>query len=329
MVWWAWLLVSLGVALVVYAAFVLWLVALGRRADARALVTFVPDCVVLASRLARDPRVPRRRKLLLLGLVGYLASPFDLVPDFIPVAGQLDDAIVVALVLRRFITSGGEPLLREHWPGPERSLALILRLARPNQAPTATRLRHRGLQLEYATLGWNVVGSVLVLAAAAVAHSVALAGFGLDSLIEIVASLVVVWQLQEVAAVARERRALRIIGVAFLLLAAYIAAQSSYVLASGARPHRSLVGIVWLALTAAAMFALAAAKSRTGRELGNRVLQTEARVTVIDGLLAVAVLVGLILNAWAGLWWADPAAAFVIVYYGAREGWHTLHEARG
>jgi divalent metal cation (Fe/Co/Zn/Cd) transporter len=187
-------------------------------------------------------------------------------------------------------------------------------------------LRRRGLRLEYATFGWNVVGSVLVLAAAVSARSVALAGFGLDSLIEIVASLVVVWQLRELQALEPERRALRAIGVAFLLLAIYIAAQSVYVLASEARPHRSLLGIVWLALTAAAMFALAAGKRATGRALRNRVLETEARVTVIDGLLASAVLAGLILNAAAGWWWADPAAAFVIVYYGLREGWHALHE---
>jgi uncharacterized membrane protein YkvA (DUF1232 family) len=129
MPWWGWLLVSVGVLVVIYAAFVLWLVALGRREDARALATFIPDCIVLVTRLARDPRVPRRRKLLLLGLVGYLALPFDLVPDFIPVAGQLDDAIIVALVLRHFVRSGGEDMIRELWPGPERSLALILRLA--------------------------------------------------------------------------------------------------------------------------------------------------------------------------------------------------------
>jgi divalent metal cation (Fe/Co/Zn/Cd) transporter len=192
---------------------------------------------------------------------------------------------------------------------------------------TRQHLRRRGLWLEYATLAWNVVGSVLVLAAAVAARSVALAGFGLDSLIEIMASLVVVWQLQEMQAIERERRALRVIGIAFLLLAVYIAAQSIYVLAADAHPRQSLLGIVWLALTAAVMFALAAGKRATGRALGNRVLQTEARVTVIDGLLATVVLIGLILNAALGWWWADPAAAFVMVYYGLREGWNALHEA--
>jgi divalent metal cation (Fe/Co/Zn/Cd) transporter len=196
-------------------------------------------------------------------------------------------------------------------------------------ADETIRSRGRGLRLEYATLGWNVIGSVLVLAAALTARSVALAGFGLDSLIEIVASLVVVWQLQEMQAVERERRALQIIGIAFLLLAVYIAGQSTYVLVSGVRPRHSLLGIVWLALTAVAMFALAAGKRTTGRALGNRVLQTEARVTLIDGLLAAAVLTGLILNAALGWWWADPAAAFVIVYYGLREGRHALREGSG
>ena len=191
---------------------------------------------------------------------------------------------------------------------------------------SSQQLRRRALRLEYATLVWNVVGSVIVLAAALAAYSVALAGFGLDSLIEILASLVVVWQLQDTDAAERERRALRIIGVAFLLLTAYISAQLIYVLVTAAHPRHSLAGIVWLALTAAAMFGLAAAKHRTGRALGNRVVQTEARVTLIDGLLATVVLLGLTLNAAAGLWWADPASALVIVYYGAREGWHALNE---
>ena len=133
MPWWGWVLVGLGVAAVVYAAFVVALVLLGRRADARAFATFIPDCIVLVTRLARDPRVPRSRKLLLVALVGYLALPFDLVPDFIPVAGQLDDAIIVALVLRSLVRSGGEDMMRELWPGPEESLTLILRLARPGE----------------------------------------------------------------------------------------------------------------------------------------------------------------------------------------------------
>ena len=90
MQWWGWLLVSLAVLLVVWAVFVAWLVLRGRRGDARALATFIPDCIVLVGRLLRDPRVPPRRKVLLLGLVAYLALPFDLVTDFIPVAGQLD-----------------------------------------------------------------------------------------------------------------------------------------------------------------------------------------------------------------------------------------------
>ena len=131
MSWWQWLLVSIGLLLAVYGAFLGWLVVRGRRGDARALLTLIPDCIVLVSRLVRDPRVDRRRKLLLLALVGYLALPFDLVPDFIPIAGQLDDAIIVALILRQFVRSGGEELIRELWPGPEQSLTLILRLAQP------------------------------------------------------------------------------------------------------------------------------------------------------------------------------------------------------
>ena len=193
-------------------------------------------------------------------------------------------------------------------------------------AATRKRLLRRGLRLEYLTLSWNVVGSVLILVAAAAARSVALAGFGLDSLIEIVASAVVIWQLKGTEK-ARERTALRLIGYAFVLLALYIGAQSLYVLAAGFRPHHSLVGIAWLTLTALAMFALAYRKSSTGAALGNRVLETEARVTIIDGLLALAVLVGLVLNAALAWWWADPLAALVIVYYGLREGRAALRES--
>ena len=124
-----------AVTLVLYAAFVLALVVAGRRQDARAFAGFIPDCIVLFRRLLRDERVPRGRKLLLAALIAYLVLPIDLVPDFIPVAGQLDDAIVVALVLRALLRSGGPELLREHWPGPASSRDLLLRLcATPPQS---------------------------------------------------------------------------------------------------------------------------------------------------------------------------------------------------
>jgi uncharacterized membrane protein YkvA (DUF1232 family) len=126
---WAWLFLGLGVCVLLYALFVIALLIYGRRESARALAGFIPDCVVLCGRLLRDPRVPRRKKALLVALAAYLALPFDLVPDFIPVAGQLDDLVIVALVLRSFVRSGGETIVREHWPGPENSLAIVLRLA--------------------------------------------------------------------------------------------------------------------------------------------------------------------------------------------------------
>jgi len=100
----------------------------GRRTDARALAGFIPDCVVLCARLVGEPRVPRRHKALLLALAGYLAMPFDLVPDFLPVVGQLDDVIITALVLRVVIRTSDGAMTRELWPGPEQSLALVLRL---------------------------------------------------------------------------------------------------------------------------------------------------------------------------------------------------------
>jgi uncharacterized membrane protein YkvA (DUF1232 family) len=124
-----WALIGFGVAIAVYTLLVGALFVAGRRGDARALGGFVPDCVVLFRGLLRDPRIPRRRKLLLALLVAYLAMPFDLIPDFIPVAGQLDDAILVAVVLRLVLRAGGAGLVREHWPGPRSSLNVVLRLA--------------------------------------------------------------------------------------------------------------------------------------------------------------------------------------------------------
>jgi divalent metal cation (Fe/Co/Zn/Cd) transporter len=178
-------------------------------------------------------------------------------------------------------------------------------------------LRH-GVALEWITLGWNTVGVGVLTFAAIKARSVALAGFGLDSVIEIGASAVVLWQLSSVGQ-KRQRRALPLIGIAFALLAAYLGAQSTWALVTGYHAKHSPVGIAWTAASAAVMLSLARAKQRTGTALDNPVLRAEGRVTLVDGVLAASVLVGLVLNAAAGWWWADPAAAYVLVLYGGRE----------
>jgi uncharacterized membrane protein YkvA (DUF1232 family) len=123
------LLLAVVVLAIVYLAVVLTLVAIGRGADARAAARFVPDCVILFKRLLADPRVEWWRKALLVAVIVYLVSPIDLIPDFIPVAGQLDDALVVVIGVRVLLHGSGPRLLAEHWPGPPKSLQLILRFA--------------------------------------------------------------------------------------------------------------------------------------------------------------------------------------------------------
>lgn len=135
---WQGILIGLGAALLAYALFLVWLIVAGRKGEARALVGLVPDFVVLFRRLLSDRRVSRRRKVVLAALIPYLAMPFDLVPDFIPVAGYLDDAVIVAFVLRHVLRGSGPELIEEHWPGPPTSLALVLRLAGYKRTKTLT-----------------------------------------------------------------------------------------------------------------------------------------------------------------------------------------------
>ena len=187
-------------------------------------------------------------------------------------------------------------------------------------------LLKRGLLLEYLTLGWNVIGVVLVLLAASTARSVALAGFGLDSAIEIGASVVVVWHLKEINA-HREGLALRLIGLAFIALVLYLLTQVFITFLTGLHPEPSVGGMVWIAATFVAMLLLAFGKRATGRHLQNEVLLTEGRVTLVDAYLAGAVLVGLLFNALAGWWWADPLASLVIVFYGIREARQAFQES--
>ena len=126
----------LGLAtVIVYAIFVGVLALAGRSSDARAVAGFVPDCIVLFKRMLGDSRLPRRYRAIVVAMVVYLALPFDVIPDFIPVAGQFDDAIVVVLTLRAILRGGGLEMIEEHWPGPRSSLSFILKLAdRPAKA---------------------------------------------------------------------------------------------------------------------------------------------------------------------------------------------------
>jgi uncharacterized membrane protein YkvA (DUF1232 family) len=122
---WGPLMLAIGLYLVAVAA----LIAAGRREHARALAGFIPDCMVMVSRLARDRRISRARRAILLLVLGYLALPIDLVPDFLPGIGQLDDAVLLGLALRLVVHAGGTGIVREAWPGPEASLTLVLRAA--------------------------------------------------------------------------------------------------------------------------------------------------------------------------------------------------------
>jgi len=120
----------LGLAVVVvYGTFVAGLALAGRRSDARAVAGFVPDCIILFKRMLGDPRMPRRYRAVVVAMLGYLALPVDVIPDFIPVAGQFDDAVVVVLALRAVLRGGGVDMLEEHWPGPASSLSVLVRLA--------------------------------------------------------------------------------------------------------------------------------------------------------------------------------------------------------
>ena len=119
---WGLLIIAVGLYAVVAGAFL----AAGRSEDARAVAGFIPDCLVLVGRLARDPRISLPRRAALFVVLGYLALPIDLIPDFLPVAGQVDDAVVMAIALRLLMHGASEEMLRQAWPGPESSLKLIL-----------------------------------------------------------------------------------------------------------------------------------------------------------------------------------------------------------
>jgi divalent metal cation (Fe/Co/Zn/Cd) transporter len=202
----------------------------------------------------------------------------------------------------------------------------------PPLASDRSALQRRALRLEYATIAWNMGEAVLTLLLGAIASSLALIGFGAVSVVEIFASSVVVWHLMpghQVDQPDRTRRALRLVAVAFGLLAAALAMVAVNDLITGRRPDESLWGIAYLGLAATVMFALALVKRRIADRLDSAPLRSEATMTLLDGFLATATLVGLALNAAAGWWWADPAAALVVAVAAANEARENWEAASG
>ena len=186
---------------------------------------------------------------------------------------------------------------------------------------STARLRRRGFRLEYASMAWMTAEAAVAITAGILASSIALTGFGLDSVIEFFAAAIVVWQLRgEIAGQERETRAVRLIGITFFALAAYLTAESIHDLVTGARPGESIAG---LAVTAAALIVmplLAIAKRRTGQVLGNRTLITDSAETAFCAYTSAATLAGVGLNTALGWWWADPTAALIIAALAVKEG---------
>jgi divalent metal cation (Fe/Co/Zn/Cd) transporter len=187
------------------------------------------------------------------------------------------------------------------------------------------RLTRRGFWLECASMAWMTVEAAVAIAAGVIAASIALVGFGLDSVIEFFAAAVVVWQLR-VESEDRETRAVRLIGVTFFALAAYLAVESISDLISQARPGQSPAGIAVTSAALLVMPSLAVAKHRTGLALGNRTLIADAAESGFCAFTSAAALLALGLNAWLGWWWADPAAALVIAALAAKEGLEAWEE---
>ena len=197
--------------------------------------------------------------------------------------------------------------------------------------PTRAELLRHGLLLEYLTVGWNIIEGLIAIAAGLVSGSVALVGFGMDSFIESISGTVLIWRLREERRGATderiervERRAELLVGVAFLVLAAYVTFEASRSLIGGEAPDTSPVGIVLTAVSIPVMLWLAAAKRRTGEALGSRALIADSKQTRACWYLSVVALTGLVANAVLGWWWADPLAALAIAVLLVREGWEAV-----
>lgn len=189
------------------------------------------------------------------------------------------------------------------------------------------RLEHSGTWWEYATTAWNSLEAFVAIGTGVAAHSLGLVAFGLDSCIEVFASIVVLWHLAgatERDDPERTRRAMRLIGGAFGLLGLYLLASAVRGVAIHERPQSSVIGSSFMAATVVAMFVLAWGKRRTGIALGNRPLLANASMTFLDGCLAAGIFVALILDTTAGWWWTDPLAAGLVAVVALNEAREAL-----
>ena len=188
------------------------------------------------------------------------------------------------------------------------------------------KLRRRGLRLAWFIVAWDLIEGAVAVTAGLAAGSIALLGFGIDSAIEVFAASVVIWQRRG-GAHARQRTALRLISVTFFVLAAYIGFEAGRDLITSDKAGESIVGIVLNVVALVVMVPIALAQKRTGRELGNQTLVSQAQETWLSNYLSISLLLGLGLNAAFGLWWADPAVALVIAAIALHEGREAWEEA--
>jgi divalent metal cation (Fe/Co/Zn/Cd) transporter len=183
---------------------------------------------------------------------------------------------------------------------------------------------NRGRRLEYFTIAWNTLEGLIAIVAGAIAGSISLVGFGLDSFVEVTSGSILLWRMSVDADVRQrernEQRALSVIGVCFLLLAIFIAYESIADLVSKRAPERSVAGIALACVSVVVMPILSKAKKKVGRALGSAAMHADAKQTEFCTYLSAILLAGLLLNALFGLWWADPVAALTMAPIIAKEG---------
>ncbi|MBD3783280.1 MAG: cation transporter [Micrococcales bacterium] len=188
------------------------------------------------------------------------------------------------------------------------------------EAEHRRRFGRRARLLAGASVAYNVIEAVVAVGAGVAAGSVALVGFGLDSVVEVSSGLIILWQFAHPLPESRERTALRAMALAFYGLAAYVAVESVRTLVSGSAPDTSVVGMVLAGVSLAVMPGLSWAQRRTGRALGSASVVADSTQTLLCTYLSAVLLAGLVLNATLGWWWADPLAGLVIAAVAVREG---------